>query len=157
MLNIHNRTFMNLDLKETDRLDFTPQRKEWIKDTEVKSYIFFRENHSHYKDVDALADFQRYYEVYDRDKLVGDIKIFYETENDIVQKRGQLLMIIGERNNGIGTKALSLLLDKVKNSYNSVYCNILRSNVASLKMLKNNGFHVENIEGDELTLSKYLN
>jgi len=66
-------------------------------------------------------------------------------------------MIIGERNNGIGTTALKMLLEKIKSSYNCVYCQILRSNVASLKILKNNGFQIEGIEGDELTLTKNLN
>jgi len=148
---------MDLDLKETEQIDNTSQRQKWIEDPEINKYIYFQETQPEQKDINALTDFQRYYEVYDRDKLVGDIKIFYETETDILQKRGQLLMIIGERNNGIGTSALKMLLEKIKNSYNSVYCQILRSNVASLKMLKNNGFYVEGIEGDELTLTKLLN
>ena len=148
---------MDLDLKETQQIDDTSQRQKWIEDPEINKYIYFQETQSEQKDTNALTDFQRYYEVYDRDKLVGDIKIFYETETDILQKRGQLLMIIGERNNGIGTSALKMLLEKIKNSYNSVYCQILRSNVASLKMLKNNGFYVEGIEGNELTLTKHLN
>ena len=66
-------------------------------------------------------------------------------------------MIIGERNNGIGTTALKMLLEKIKNSYNSVYCQILKSNLASLKMLKNNGFQIEGIDGEELILTKNLN
>ena len=148
---------MDLDLKETEQIDDTYQRQKWIEDPEINKYIYFQETQPEQKDTNALTDFQRYYEVYDRDKLVGDIKIFYETETDILQKRGQLLMIIGERNNGIGTSALKMLLEKIKNSYNSVYCQILRSNIASLKMLKNNGFYVEGIEGEELTLTKLLN
>ena len=148
---------MDLGLKETEQINYTSQRKEWTQDPEINKYIYFQETQPEQKDSNALTDFQRYYEVYDRDKLVGDIKIFYENETDILQKRGQLLMIIGERNNGIGSTALKLLLEKIKDSYNSVYCQILRTNVASLKMLKNNGFQVEEIEGDELTLTKCLN
>jgi RimJ/RimL family protein N-acetyltransferase len=148
---------MNLNLKEAVHIDFISQRKEWIEDPEINKYIYFQETHPEQKDSNALTDFQRYYEVYDRDKLVGDIKIFYETETDILQKRAQLLMIIGERNNGIGTSALKILLEKIKNSYNSVYCQILKSNLASLKMLKNNGFQIEGIDGEELTLAKNLN
>lgn len=148
---------MDLNLKEAVHINFTSQRKEWIEDPEINKYIYFQETQPEQKDSNALTDFQRYYEVYDRDKLVGDIKIFYETEKDILQKRAQLLMIIGERNNGIGTTALKILLEKIKDSYNSVYCQILKSNLASLKMLKNNGFQVEDVEGDELILSKNLN
>ena len=148
---------MDLNFKETDQINYTSQRKEWIEDLEINKYIYFQETRPEQKDSNALTDFQRYYEVYDRDKLVGDIKIFYETETDILQKRGQLLMIIGERNNGIGTTALKMLLEKIKNSYNSVYCQILKSNLASLKMLKNNGFQIEGIDGEELILTKNLN
>ena len=149
--------YMDLGLKETEQISLTSQREEWTKDPEIKKYIYFQEIQPEKKDSNALTDFQRYYEVYDHDKLVGDIKIFYENETDILLKRGQLLMIIGKRNNGIGTSALKMLLDKIKDSYNSVYCQIRRTNIASLKMLKNNGFQIEEIEGEELTLAKYLN
>ena len=148
---------MDLNLKETPEIELTKPRKEWTQDPEINQYIFFQETKPDRMDSNALLDFHRYYEVYERDKLVGDIKIFYENETDILQKRAQLLMIIGERNHGIGTNALKMLLEKIKDSYNSVYCQILRSNVASLKMLKNNGFIVEAINGDELVLSKHLN
>lgn len=148
---------MALDLKETEQINYTSQRKKWTEDPDINKYIYFQETKPEKKDSNALTDFQRFYEIYDHEKLVGDIKIFYENENDILQKRGQLLMIIGERNNGVGTTALKMLLDKIKDCYNSVYCQILRSNIASLKMLKNNGFQVEEIEGDAITLSKYLN
>lgn len=148
---------MDLNLKEAAKIDYTPERKEWTEDPEINKYIYFQESHPNQNDSNALTDFQRYYEVYNRDKLVGDIKIFYETETDILLKRGQLLMVIGERNHGIGTSALKLLLEKVKDSYNCVYCQILKSNLASLRMLKSNGFHVEEIQGEELTLSKNLN
>ena len=148
---------MDLNLKETQEIELTQPRKEWTQDPEINQYIFFQETKPDRTDLNALTDFHRYYEVYERDKLVGDIKIFYENETDILQKRAQLLMIIGERNNSIGTNALKMLLEEIKESYNSVYCQILKSNIASLKMLKNNGFIVEAINGDELVLSKHLN
>ena len=105
---------------------------------------------------DYLTSFYKFYEIYETDNHVGDIKIFYETEEDIFKKRAQILMVIGDRNKGIGTQALSILLEKLKNNYFSVYCNILRSNIASLKILKRNGFLIEKIEGDTLVLSRQL-
>ena len=65
-------------------------------------------------------------------------------------------MVIGNRNNGIGTNALHMLLERVKDTYNSVYCYILKSNIASLKMLKRNGFQINKIDGDNLLLTKTL-
>jgi RimJ/RimL family protein N-acetyltransferase len=148
---------MNLNIKETDHLNLTGQREEWREDPIIKNYIYFQESNPVTMDSQALTNFQRFYEIYERDQLVGDIKIFYETEEDIMQKRGQLLMVIGNKSNGIGTRALHMLLDMVKNTYDSIYCHILRSNIASLKMLKRNGFQIEKIEGDDLLLSKSLN
>jgi len=122
-----------------------------------QSYIYFQESVVIPDDSQSLTHFQKFYEIYESDHLVGDIKIFYETEEDVMQKRGQLLMVVGDRNKGIGTNALNLLLDRIKTSYDSVYCHIMRSNVASLKMLKRNGFQIERLEGDMLRLSKSLN
>lgn len=148
---------MIIDIKETDQLSLNQQREEWLADPNVNNYIYFQESSPAPSDNHSLTNFQRYYEIYDRDQLVGDIKIFYENEEDIVHKRGQILMVIGNRNNGIGTNALQMLLERVKDSYNSVYCYILRSNIASLKMLKRNGFEIDKIDGDNLLLSKDLN
>ncbi len=148
---------MNLNIKEIDELDFNYQREEWFADPVIKNFIYFRESNQATEDNLALANFQKFYEIYEQDNLVGDIKIFYENEEDILEKRGQLLIVIGNRNNGFGTNALNKLLDKIKGSYNSVYCHILRSNMASLKMLKRNGFNIDRMTGDGLRLSKTLN
>jgi len=147
---------MKLNLKEAEQIELTAGRQEWFEDPVLQNYIFFQESRNCNGDSDALTNFQKYYEVYERDHLVGDIKIFYETEEDVVQKRGQLLMVIGDRNKGIGTNALNLLLDRIKCSYDSVYCHILRSNIASLKILKRNGFEIEKFDGDTLRLTKSL-
>ncbi len=148
---------MNLNIKEIDELDFNYQREEWFADPVIKNFIYFRESNLATEDNQALTNFQKFYEIYEQDKLVGDIKIFYENEEDILEKRGQLLIVIGNRNNGFGTNALNKLLDKIKGNYNSVYCHILRSNIASLKMLKRNGFNIDRMTGDSLRLSKTLN
>lgn len=148
---------MNLNIKEADQLDLNRQREEWYADPVVQNFIYFQESNQVTEDKQSLTNFQKLYEIYEKDKLVGDIKIFYENEEDILEKRGQLLMVVGNRNNGIGTNALNLLLNKIKGNYNSVYCNILRSNIASLKMLKKNGFNIDRMDGDNLRLSKSLN
>ena len=65
-------------------------------------------------------------------------------------------MIVGDRNRGIGTRAIRELLYHLKTSYRSVYCTILRSNIASLKILKKNNFLIEEIEGRQLRLAYYF-
>jgi len=147
---------MQLQLKETTELVKSSEREHWIDDPYVSSYVTFREKNELSNDSEYLTYFKKYYEIYESQNHVGDIKIFYETEEDIMKKRAQILMVIGERNKGIGTNALSILLEKIKDNYVSVYCNILRSNIASLKILKRNGFIIEKIEGENLQLSRQL-
>ncbi len=148
---------MILELKETEQITPTPERKQWYNDPIVQDYLVFRDHADSEDDEQTLTHFRRYYEIYNDGRHVGDIKIFYANEEDIFKKRAQILMVVGERNNGIGTKAMNLLLQKVKGIYQSVYCQVLRSNVASLKILKRNGFQIDRMDGDKLELSIELN
>jgi RimJ/RimL family protein N-acetyltransferase len=148
---------MFLELKETEQINPTPEREQWVHDPQVLDYVVFRDKPDPEEDGQTLTNFRRYYEIRTNGRHVGDIKIFYANEEDIFKKRAQILMVVGERNNGIGTSAIRLLLEKVKGVYNSVYCQILRSNIASLKILKRNGFHVDRMDGDKLELSFDIN
>jgi RimJ/RimL family protein N-acetyltransferase len=148
---------MILELKETEKITQTPERNQWYNDPVVQDYLVFREQTDPEDDEQALTHFRRYYEIYNDGRHVGDIKIFYANEEDIFKKRAQILMVVGERNNGIGTKAINLLLQKIKGIYQSVYCQVLRSNIASLKILKRNGFQIDRMDGDKLELSIELN
>lgn len=142
----------DVHLKETKKIIFSSERSTWIDDPQVSNYIYFSESEPD----EPLTAFKRYYEIYEDNRLVGDIKVFYDSEQDIMQQRGQILMVVGERNRGIGTAALSLLLEKMRGNYKSAYCEILRTNVASLKILKRNGFAIDRIDGQNLILSHDL-
>jgi predicted acetyltransferase len=148
---------MILELKETEEITPTPERKQWYNDPIVQDYLVFRDQSDPEDEGRTLTHFRTYYEIYHEGRHVGDIKIFYASEEDIFKKRAQILMVVGERNNGIGTNAIKLLLQKVKGIYQSVYCQVLRSNIASLKILKRNGFQVDRMDGDKLELSFELN
>lgn len=144
---------MLLNLKEAKSIKATSERKSWVSDPQINKYLILRDKHDTDPPIDYLTNFEKYYEIYELGKHVGDIKIFYETEEDILQKRAQIIMVIGNRNRGIGSNALNLLLQKVKDYYKSVYCIIDRSNIASLKILKRNGFQIERFEKDKVRLS----
>jgi predicted acetyltransferase len=150
------RTEMQLALIEQQKIEPTSTRRKWVEDPAISAYISFDDTISLRDGANTLSGFQKYFEIYDADRHVGDIKVFYETEEDIFEKRAQLLMIVGERNKGIGKSALKILLGKLRESYNSVYCIIQRSNIASLKMLKFNGFEIENIEDQNIRLRRSL-
>ena len=144
---------MYIDLKETNNIQPTQERLSWVYDPAVNEYIFNSDPIPEEDETNNLTRFHKYYEIYQQGQHVGDIKVFYETEEDILKKRAQILMVVGNRNKGIGTDAINLLLDRLKGNYYSVYCNILRSNVASLKILKRNGFSIEKINENNLLLS----
>jgi predicted acetyltransferase len=113
---------MLLDLREAASIQATAQRKSWVKDPQVNQYLVLRDKPPRKKRNPNLTNFEKFYEIYELEKHVGDIKVFYETEEDILNKRAQILMVVGKRNHGIGTKALNILLDRMKEKYNSVYC-----------------------------------
>jgi RimJ/RimL family protein N-acetyltransferase len=143
---------MTLHLKEAKSIQATAERKSWVKDPQINRYLILRDKPNNNLHHDYLTNFEKYYEIYDLGRHVGDIKIFYETEEDIFKKRAQIIMVIGNRNRGIGSSAMNLLLNKVKDKYKSVYCIIDRSNIASLKILKRNGFQIERFEKDKVRL-----
>ncbi len=147
---------MQIELIEQKRIEPTSTRRKWLNDPEVSKYLFLDENVSLQDGANLLKNFQKYYEIYEGDRHVGDIKVFYETEEDIFEKRAQILMIVGERSQGIGKSALKILLEKLRESYSNVYCIIQRSNVASLKMLKHNGFIIEKLKDQNIRLSRPL-
>ena len=147
---------MILHLKEKENLDINDERNTWLEDPLVTEYVEIRDA-GNIEDTDSLlTNFNRYYEIYNHDIHVGDIKLFYETEDDIFNKRAQILMVVGKRNQGIGTEALRLLLEKISNTYQSVYCIIQRTNVASLKILKRNDFEIEALDDYTLKLTRDL-
>lgn len=147
---------MLINLKEAGSIQVTPERKSWIQDSQISKYLVLRDKPKTDPKKDFLTNFEKFYEVYELDKHVGDIKVFYETEEDIFKQRAQIIMVIGKRNNGIGSNALKLLLKRLKDEYQSLYCLIDRSNIASLKILKRNGFQIDKFERDKVRLSHQL-
>ncbi len=147
---------MILHLKEKIKIQPNEERESWLNDPLVQQFVELRDVGSIGEDesIGSLTHFNRYYEIYNNDRHVGDIKVFYENEDDIFHRRAQILMVVGERNKGIGTEALKLLMDKMKDTYNSAYCVIQRTNVASLKILKRNNFQVEKMDNDTILLSQ---
>jgi len=148
---------MHVSLKQAKRIELNSIRNRWIDDPIVSSYVFLNEKAPKENRSGDLTDFRKYYEIYEGQELVGDIKLFYESEEDILQKRAQVLMVVGERNRGIGTQALALLIEREQKNYRSFYCEIQRSNVASLKILKRNGFNIDKIDENHIFLSRPLN
>ena len=147
---------MILHLKEKEAIDINDRRNTWLKDPSVNKYVEIRDAGISDDSEFSLTNFNRYYEIYNNDVHVGDIKLFYETEDDIFNKRAQILMVVGERSQGIGTEALRLLIKKIEKTYNSIYSIIQRTNVPSLKILKKNAFEIDAMDDYTITLVREL-
>lgn len=145
---------MEVRLKRIKQFVKNTTREKWLLDPIVKKFL-------HYNDENEQSSswkpaFIHNFEIYTGRKLIGDIKVF-GTNNDLKKKVAQILIVIGEnRGEGVGTKAINLLLGKLKNMFNVVYCTVNRYNIASLKMLRKNGFFIKDLKGNEFILYKPL-
>ena len=147
---------MTLELKELKALDLNQERLDWSDRPWITEYVELRDSADPQDSEKSLTNFNSYFEIYQKDRHVGDIKVFYETEEDILQKRAQILMVVADPNRGIGTTAFGLLLERLKGIYYSVYCIILRSNIASLKILKRHNFLIDRMDDETLRLVREL-
>lgn len=147
---------MTLELKELKTLDLNQDRREWSDKPWITEYVELRDSSEQQDSEKSLTNFNCYFEIYQQNKHVGDIKVFYENEEDVLQKKAQILMVVADRNKGIGTTALGLLLDRLNGIYNSVYCIILRSNIASLKILKRHNFLIDRMDDETLRLVREM-
>ncbi len=140
---------MDICLKETAKFEFNKLRQAWSKDPSVAKYIAGK------PETPTIPEgFSHYFEIYIKNRLVGDIKVF-GNKMDAVRQKAQILMVLGEqRGKGIGTLALEQLLAKIQDMYQSVYCHVNRYNIASIKMLRKNGFRFSDFRGNEFILTK---
>ena len=145
---------MEVHLRKIKEFVKNNSREKWLIDPIVKRFIHSNPG----KNVEGSwkPAFIHNFEIYIGRKLVGDIKVF-GSDSDIKKRVAQILIVLGEnRGEGVGTKAINLLLGKLQNMYTAVYCNVNRYNVASLKMLRKNGFFIKDLRGNEFILYKTL-
>lgn len=146
-----------LRVQEIDTYTITENRYRWLNDSDIDRYIGFS-NSIELNDTQKLdKNKERHFEILEDDELVGDIRFIYNNEEDIRLKRAEFIIIIGKRNAGIGSKAFPLIIEAIRNIFDSIYCYIHKSNFRSLKLMKKNGFHVEDIKDSELLLLLDLN
>ena len=146
---------MEVYLKQIQEFVKNKTREKWLNDPLVKKFLAFGSMIPS-KVVFEKPSFVQNFEIYLDKKLVGDIKVFGD-KKDIKKRLAQVLIVLGEsRGLGIGTKALELLLERLKEMYDAVYCNVNRYNIASIKMLRKNGFRIKRFVGNEVVLYKKL-
>jgi len=145
---------MEVHLKQIQEFVKNKTREKWSLDPIVKKFIH-NDNDKNVTDSWKPA-FIHNFEIYLGKKLIGDIKVFGNSK-DTKKKVAQILIVLGDnRGEGVGTKALHILLGKLKNMFTAVYCNVNRYNIASLKMLRKNGFFIKDLKGNEFVLYKTL-
>lgn len=146
---------MNVRLKQIQEFVRNKTREKWLVDPLIKNFLSFGSNPPS-KTLFEKPAFVQNFEIYLDKKLIGDIKVFGNSK-DIKKRVAQVLIVLGEsRGMGVGTKALELLLETLKEMYGAVYCNVNRYNIASIKMLRKNGFRIKRFIGNEVVLHKSL-
>jgi len=145
------RAGMDVYVKATDDNRLDTQRMRWSLDPAVRRFVALQ------TEDDTPTDrpvFIRYFEIYQKKRRVGDIRIFGD-KNDEKRNMAQLLIVLGEKRGlGIGTRAVSLVLDQLRDVYRGIYCRVNRYNLASIRMLRRNGFVFRNLVGNEFILER---
>jgi len=146
---------MEIILNKIIEFDKNKTREKWILDPLVRKFISYFPD-SYLPTVSNAPSFSQNFEIIYDEKLIGDVKVF-GNKKDLKNKTAQFLIVLGEnRGKGIGSAVIDLLLKKIKKMFNSVYCNVNRYNMASIKMLQKNGFIIKNLKGNEVILYKTL-
>ena len=145
---------MEVRLKQIQEFVKNKTREKWLLDPIIRKFV---DTDSDKKAPDSWKPaFIQNFEIYLGKKLIGDIKVFGNA-GDTKKRVAQILIVLGDnRGEGVGSKALSLLLEKLKKMFSVVYCNVNRYNIASLKMLRKNGFFIKDLKGNEFVLYKTL-
>lgn len=82
-----------------------------------------------------------------KDAVAGSIGVL--PKEDVYRKSIEIGYFVGEPfwGNGIATRSVALLLQFIENHYDVVriFAEVFEHNIASMKVLENNGFHLEGI------------
>lgn len=146
---------MEIKLRQIHEFSSNETRKKWLLDPLIQKFVSYIPD-STSKGEKEKPFFSQNYEILYDDKLVGDIKV-YGDKKDFKHRTAQFLIIIGEnRGKGVGSTVVNMLLQQLKKMFISIYCNVNRYNIASIKMLQKNGFLIKNLKGNEVILYKTL-
>jgi RimJ/RimL family protein N-acetyltransferase len=141
---------MSVTVKEVDKFIINEKRYRWLTDPDIDRYIGFSEDPV-LGDVQKIdKNVERHFELYKNDEHIGDIRFKYADENDKKLKRAEFYIIVGVRNSGVGSLVFPVLINHVRSIYNQIYCTVHKSNFRSVKLMKKNGFYVDDIIGNEL-------
>ena len=143
---------MKIEVKETKQFYINEARFRWLTDDDIDRYIGFGTDIKVGKTYHLNSEKERHFEIYADDELVGDIRFIYTDPDDKANRRSEFIIIIGKRNKGIGSIVFPYIIDTIKDIYDAIYCYVHKSNIRSVKLMKKNGFYVDEIKGSELLL-----
>lgn len=142
---------MSVEIKEIKEFEITETRFRWLNDDDIERYIGFSDG-IHIGDVQKIdSKNERHFEIYNNNEHVGDIRFKYNSESDRKNKSAEFFIIIGVRNAGMGSRVFPKAISAASNYFKQIYCFVHKSNIRSAKLMKKNGFYV-----DELTKNDIL-
>jgi RimJ/RimL family protein N-acetyltransferase len=143
---------MKIEVRETKQFYINEARFRWLTDDDIDQYIGFGTNIELGKTYDLDSEKERHFELYEDEELIGDVRFIYSDVDDKAQRKAEFIIIIGKRNKGLGSIVFPYIIETVKELYDSIYCYVHKSNIRSVKLMKKNGFYVDEIKGSELLL-----
>jgi RimJ/RimL family protein N-acetyltransferase len=141
-----------ITVNEVFTFDVTEDRFRWYSTDDIDRYIGFSEHLKIGESHPLNAEKERHFECYFENEHVADFRCIQNNDEDKQNKRAEFIIIVGKRNMGVGSKSLPKLIEAVKTYYDSIYCYIHKSNIRSMKLMKKNGFYVDEIKGSEILL-----
>lgn len=143
---------MNIDVREVSEFVITEDRYRWFRDEDIDRYIGFSEDFK-IGDVQTLNPaMEHHFEVYLDDRHVGDFRCQFNSDEDKKLQRAEFFIIVGVRNAGVGSQVFPALIEASKKYYKQLYCTVHKSNFRSVKLMKKNGFYVDDMDNAELLL-----
>ncbi len=141
---------MDITIKKTEEAPVDERRRVWSRDPLIRRFLSW--GHQEEGKDSSRPEFIHHFEVYLKNRLVGDVRVFGD-RGDMKKNMAQLIVVLGEsRGMGVGSRAVGLVLERFRGIYKAIYCRVNRYNIASIRMLRQNGFIFNNLVGNEFIL-----
>ena len=141
-----------ISINEVDNFLINNDRFRWYTSDDISRFIGFSDTFKEGESFSVNTPLERLLEIRLNGEHVGDVRLISKSEDELLGKTAEFFIIFGKRNAGVGSIVLPKVMEYLSHLYVSLYCTVHTSNLRSLKLLKKNGFYVEELKTPELLL-----